>query len=203
MSFRHRAKTFTGSVKRIERRLLVKWIRFAQAHRESNILPLALFMILFLDGFVIFIPSALCLIAATMISPHRWILFGILFAVATTSNCVALYFVGRIVPIDQVIALFAHFNIEWMWDSATEALRHYGPYATFVGAIIGLPTQLIMALIGAADASALSEGQIGNQFVLATSLTFSGQIIKSMTFAGLTRFGWVRLEKRFGKDDLH
>lgn len=203
MSVKTRTKTIMGTFKRAERRALIAWIRFAQAHRESHVLPFALFGILFLDGFLMIVPSMLCLIAATMISPQKWYLFAIIFGVSSTTNCIVLYFIGRTVPVDTLVSFIGFLNLEWVWESAREALRDYGAYATLVGALLGAPTQLIMAMIGAADASAIDlNGEVGSRFTFATSMTFAGQFSKAIVLAALTRYGWVRLEKKFGRDEI-
>jgi hypothetical protein len=72
--------------------------------------------------------------------------------------------------------------------------------ATFVGALMGLPTQMITALIGLADAGAIrADAHANSTFLSSLSLSFCGHFIKAFALAGLTRFGWVKLEKKFQK----
>ena len=185
-------------LRRAERRTLVAWIRYAQKNRNSLWLPFVLFSVLFMDGFLVFIPSMLLLVAATTISPQRWALFALIFAVAVAGNNSLTYFVGRHLPLQTILEVVSFLNMDYMWESAQAALQKHGSMATFIGALMGLPTQMITALIGLADAGSKVEG-IATQstFWSAISLSFSGHFIKAFILAGLTRFGWVRLEKKF------
>ncbi len=199
-----KGKNTFGSVgqklRRAERRTLVAWIRYAQKNRQSFWLPFVLFAILFLDGFLMFIPSMLLLVAATTISPQRWVSFAIIFAVAVAGNNAVTYFVGRHLPLSTIMDVIAFFNLEYLWASAQSALQRHGSMATFVGALMGLPTQMITALIGLADAGAIrADSQAQSTYLSALSLSFCGHFIKAFALAGLTRFGWVKLEKRFQK----
>jgi membrane protein DedA with SNARE-associated domain len=199
-----RGKNTFGSIgqklRRAERRTLVAWIRYAQKNRQSLWLPFVLFAILFLDGFLMFIPSMLLLVAATTISPQRWVLFAVIFAVSVAGNNAVTYFVGRHLPMGTIMDVIAFFNLEYLWASAQSALQRHGSMATFVGALMGLPTQMITALIGLADAGAIrADAHANSTFLSSLSLSFCGHFIKAFALAGLTRFGWVKLEKKFQK----
>jgi len=190
---------FFARLKRAERKTLVWWIKFARVHRYSVRLPIILFLVLFLDGFLIFIPSTLCLMVAVTISPQRWWIYGLIFAAAATSNNSVTYAIGRSVSPEAIVEFFSYIHLTDLWFSARAALEDYGAYATFVGAIIGLPTQLITALIGTADAKSLVDNPDGlTQFGRALSFAFAGHGLKALLIAGLTRYGWLKLEKKFG-----
>jgi len=197
-----RAKKTFGSIgqklRRAERRILVAWIRYAQKNRHSLWLPFVLFGILFLDGFLIVIPSMLLLVAATTISPQRWALFAFIFAVAVAGNNALTYLVGRHLPLESIMSVVDFFNLNMMWESAQAALHRHGSLATFFGALIGLPTQMITALIGLADAGVMRDDSLAKStFWQALSFSLCGHFIKAFALAGLTRFGWVRLERKF------
>jgi membrane protein DedA with SNARE-associated domain len=199
-----KGKNTFGSIgqklRRAERRTLVAWIRYAQKNRQSLWLPFVLFAILFLDGFLMFIPSMLLLVAATTISPQRWTLFAFIFSVAVAGNNAVTYLVGRHLPVETIMDVISFFNLEYLWASAQSALQRHGSMATFVGALMGLPTQMITALIGLADAGAArAHPQAHSTFLSALSLSFTGHFVKAFILAGLTRFGWVKLEKKFQK----
>ncbi len=186
-------------LKRGERRVLVWWIRFAQKHRDSSRLPIVLFLVLFMDGFTIIVPSTLCLIAATTISPQRWHWFAAIFATAATSNNAVMYFVGQSVPSDFIVRTVEFFHLTTMWASAQTAMYDYGPWATFMGAIIGLPTQMIMAIMGMNDAHLRAmDATMLTSFVPGVTLALLAHSMKAFGIAALARFGWVRLEKKFG-----
>lgn len=195
------SSSLSKKIRRLERRVMVAWIRFARRHRDSHILPIALFFIIFFDGFVMIIPATVILIAAITISPRRWVLFSILFALAATLNNAATYFIGRHISPQFILNLVSTFHVEILWTEAQEALQQYGPSGAFIGAMIGLPTQMMTALIGMADArSALDSIVPTSTFAHAISMVFVGHTIKCHLIAGLTKFGWVRLEKKFQKD---
>jgi len=198
-------RSWAAKFTRMERKVLVWWIRYAQDHRYSKNLPIVLFLLLFMDAFVMVIPSMLLLIGATMISPQRWWLFGILFGVATACNNAVTYQIGRMVPPEVILHFLSYFefgvvDMTELWNSARAALKSYGPFATFVGAIMSLPTQFITALIGIADARSQEMEFISSSFWPAILYAFLGHTVKSFVVAGLTRFGWVKLEKKFAKD---
>jgi membrane protein YqaA with SNARE-associated domain len=197
-SIRKKGQTLQGKLKRAERRVMVGWIRFAQKHRESQILPFALFALLFMDGFLVVIPSMICLVAAVMISPQRWILFAFIFALATAANNSATYVLGRVIPQETLFAFVDSVGLEPLWDSARVAIKHYGSYATLIGALFGLPTQLITMLIGIADTNTLRKGlEFTSSFASAILFAGLGHGIKAFVVSALTRYGWVKLEKKF------
>jgi len=187
--------------KRVERRFLVSWIRFSHLHHDSHVLPFVLFFVLFIDGFVVVVPSTFCLIVAITISPERWALFGFLFAFASAANNTVTYIVGRLLPTEKILSIIEYFNMQHMWQIATEWLQDYGPLATFLGAIISLPTQMMTALIGIADSNNLSQDNfVSSSIIQAIIFVFIGHGLKSILIAALTRYGWIKLEKRFGKE---
>jgi membrane protein YqaA with SNARE-associated domain len=160
-----------------------------------------LFFALFMDGFVMIIPSTLCLIVSVTISPERWILFGGLFATASALNNTVTYYIGRFFPQNTILEVIDFFNMQHFWEIATEALQKYGSFAGFWGAIIGLPTQMMTALIGLADAKKLAEDpSMSSHVIQAIIFVFLGHGLKSLVVAGLARFGWIKLEKKFGKE---
>jgi hypothetical protein len=185
--------------KRLSKKVLFKYIRFARRHHNSHRLPLFLFLFLFLDGFVMVVPSILLLIASVTISPARWFLFGSIFALAGTLNNTVVYFICRWISPDTLVHLIEKFQLENLWQSAERALHHYGSYAAFVGTIIGLPVQMIMAAIGIADEQLLSvDPTASSTFVKTILFAATGHVIKGIAVAGLTRFGWVKLESKIG-----
>ena len=186
---------------RAEKRIIVFWIRFSRKHRDSHRLPFFLFAILFLDGFTMVIPSLFCMMASVTISPRRWILFGTIFAAAATSNNLATYILGRCLPTESIVNIIEYFQMEAFWQMAERALHDYGSYATFIGAIIGLPTQMILMLIGIADAQLLqADPSATASFYKAIIFAFLGHSLKGYALAALTRYGWVKLEKKFGTE---
>lgn len=184
---------------RFERKVLVAWIRFARRHRTSNRLPIVLFFILFLDGFLIVIPSSVCVVAAITISPARWFLFGTIFAVGGTLNCTVTYFIGRLIPAESILATISYFHLDHLWQSAQQALHQHGPFAAFIGALIGLPTQMITMILGIADEQALKGSPDATTvFLQAIAFVLLGNAIKAYAISFLARFGWLRLEKKYG-----
>lgn len=178
-------------------KILIAWIRFSHRHSESPKLPLFLFLFLIADGFVMVIPSILLLIASITISPRRWGIFGIIFATAATLNNALVYLICRLVSPDEIVLFVERFHLEDFWQSAERALHTYGSWAAFIGAIIGLPTQMVLGLIGVADAQTLRADPTSHStFVIAISFAFFGHLIKGIAIAGLSRFGWIRLEKK-------
>lgn len=196
-------KRLGRAITRIEKRVLIAWIRFAKRHRESNRLPVALFILFFLDGFVMVVPSTLVLAAAVTITPRRWILFFIFFAAAATMNNAITYYLGRSFPPHLIEATIVQLHLVSLWESAKSAFHSYGPWASFVGAIIGLPTQLVAAALGIADAKLVAENSdfTGN-FARAMFLTFSGHGLKAACIAAIVRFGWVKLERKLAPSSV-
>lgn len=191
------------NLKRVERKLLIRWMRFAQAHRNSHRLPFGLFLILLADGFVMVIPSTLCLMAAVTISPARWFLFGSLATLAAFSNNLITYFLGRILPSGTLESLVQWAHLGQLWNSAHEAIHNYGPFAAFIGSLTGLPTQMITALIGISDGEVMrSQIGISSSLVKVASFVLIGHGLKSITIAALTRYGWVRLERKLPKTQI-
>lgn len=191
------------NLKRLERRILTRWVRFAKAHRHSSRVPFILFLILFLDGFLVFIPSLVCVIAATTISPHRWLLYGLLMPLAATCNNTIIYLMAKHFPSEWTMQLVGMFGLDLFWDSAREALQNYGPFATFIGALIGLPTQLMMALIGFSELKSPETAHqiFGATFLAAISIGLVGHCLKSLTVTAITRFGWMKLENKIEKSN--
>jgi membrane protein YqaA with SNARE-associated domain len=146
---------FSRVLKRTERKVLIAWIRFAKKHRQSSRLPALLFLLLFMDGFVMVIPSLVCLVAAVTISPSRWLLFGSLATIAATLNNISTYFLGRVLPSGTLEHLVNYVGLSSMWNEAQLSIHKYGPFSSFVGALLGLPTQMITALVGISDARLL------------------------------------------------
>lgn len=170
-------------------------------HRNSSWLGIGLFITLFMDGFMMIIPSTLCLIAAVTISPFRWMTFGMIFAVAATLNNGMTYWVGRLIPVQEIVDRLHWIGIQAMLDRSAEALQAYGPFATFISALLGLPAQMVTLLVGAADAKLFHDYTgMSSSFLIAMIFSFSGHFIKAMAIAGLTRYGWVKLERKFQKE---
>jgi len=192
-----------NKIKRWERQFLVAWIRYSQAHRHSNRLPILLFCLLFLDGFVMFIPSSFLLIASVTISPQRWSFFGLLFAAATFLNNICTYMIARYFPPDFIMEAIKFFNAEYLWTKAQEALESYGAYATFVGSFISLPTQMMTAIMGIADSQAFGTAPIlGDVILPAVLFVLLGNAIKGLALGALARFGWIRMERKFGSKNI-
>jgi membrane protein YqaA with SNARE-associated domain len=188
---------FNRALKHTEKKILVGWMRFAKKHRDSQKLPVFLFLLLFLDAFVLVIPSMLLCAAAVTISPRRWIFFGALFVAATVCNNSVAYYMGRILPAAELNMLFEFLHLDFAWQLAHEAILDYGKYATLIGGIASLPTQLIMALIGLANSQVEIGGTgVNIPFGVAIAFVALGHGIKIWTFCGLIRYGWVKLERR-------
>lgn len=142
------------------------------------------------------IPSTLFLMAAVTISPKRWKLFAFLFPVAATLNNTVTYILGRIFPHEAFLSFITAVGLDGFWGEAVDAVHKYGSWATFIGTLVGLPTQMITALIGLADASSSTDHAGRASIVLALSLVFLGQSIKCSIIASLVRFGWLKFEKK-------
>ncbi len=187
------------SWRRLERKTIVAWIRFARRHQDSRRLPFALFALIFLDGFVVFIPSVVLAVASTTISPRRWYVFALVFALASTANNAVTYWLGKSLPLETIMSGISMFHLEILWQSAQSALQKYGSYATIFGAIIGLPTQLITALIGISDVGVIREGP--SPFLSAIGFAALGHTIKGSIVTGITRIGWIKIKKRFDPEN--
>lgn len=188
---------WVSRLKELERRVALKWIGFSTRHSRSPVLPVALFALLFVDGFVMVIPSNLCLIAAVTISPARWILFSTLASVAVAGNNAATYLLGRLVPDSMVLMAVEFIGVAESWERAQQAISDYGPFAAFVGVFASLPTQIMTAIIGIADAEASRAGaSISSTFLEMIGLVFVACFLRFLVVAGLTRFGWIKLERR-------
>lgn len=182
-------------LKRLERRSFVWWMKFARSHQDSLLLPLVLFVVLFSDGFLFFIPSILCLMAAIIVNPHRWWLYALIFAFASTGNNAATYAIGRLFPPDVITDFVARLNLSSFVDDARESVHNYGSYAAFIGALIGLPNQFITGLIGMNDAMGIqASGETASHFRAVISFAFIGHALKGITIAILTRFGRLKLQ---------
>ena len=184
-----------------EKKILIAWIRFARAHRESRRLPIFLTLLLFLDAFVIIIPSILLTCAAITITPRRWMLFIGCFVLAVMANNLVAYEIGRFFPARDIHYIVNFLGVQNLWESAEAAIRQYGKFATFIGALAGLPTQLITIMIGIADAQALLLNRSEPPSIGAAILFCGvGHGIKMFLIGGLVRFGWVKLERKVAKD---
>jgi hypothetical protein len=184
-------------MKRFQKRSIVAWVRFARRHRESNILPVVLFLVLFIDGFIVMLPSMIFTGVAVTISPRRWWLFAVIFVTAAALNNYAVYWVGMLLPAEMIWSFIEGMGLESVYESAEKALGSYGPWAALVGAAISLPTQMITLLVGMADAQSTLAGReagvaIGRVLFLATT----GHLIKMLVFCSVIRYGWVRLEAK-------
>lgn len=199
-SFGERWAKFNRKLKHAEKKILVGWMRFAKKHRDSEKLPIYLFLLLFLDAFVLVIPSMLLCAAAVTISPRRWFFFGFLFVSATVCNNSVAYFIGRILPAAHLQALFEFLHLDFALELARDAILDYGKYATLIGGLASLPTQVIMALIGLANSQAelASTVEVAHRipFWVAICFVAIGHAIKIWVFCGLIRYGWVKLERR-------
>ena len=184
-----------------EKKILIAWIRFARAHRESRRLPVILTLLLFLDAFIIIIPSLLLTCAAITITPRRWMLFIGCFVFAVMANNLVTYEIGRVLPASDIHYIVNFLGAQNLWESAEGAIRSYGKFATFFGALAGLPTQLITMMIGIADAQAIYLNRFEHHSILAAILFCgAGHGIKMFLIGGLVRFGWVKLERQVVKD---
>lgn len=199
---RRRPRDLAAILKRGERRVLVEWIRFARRHRNSHWLPLGLFGLLFVDAFVLVIPSLLCVAAAITISPKRWIYFCLLFGFATVCNNTVTYYVGRMLPAATIVEFFQSNSLMVMWEAAEGAIRDYDYYATFFGAILSLPTQVMTLIIGMTDASVLRNNPEATSNLARVMLfVFMGHSIKVFALGAVFRYGWVKLERKVSSEE--
>lgn len=196
------AKT-ARKLKHAEKKIFVWWIRLARAHRESNKLPLFLFILLFFDAFVMVIPSILLTAAAVTITPRRWKLFAFTFVMATLTNNLTTYGIGRYFPKAEIFELLNTIGASGLWQSAEQAILDYGKFATLIGGLFGLPTQIITLIIGVADSQALETARADHPAIwLALLFCGLGHGIKMFVVTGLVRYGWVKLERRFDRGQV-
>lgn len=198
----HLRKVWRGFV-RIERRVLVAWIRYAKANRQSNVLPFLLFILLYFDAFVMVIPSMLLVAVATTIQPRRWFLFALIFVIAVVGNNSTTYAMGRLLPPDWIFYWVESFGVEFLWEGAVDAVAQYGPFATFIGGFLPLPTQLVTLLLGLADAQRLHLADLNGlenlpRTSIGVAIAFAalGHGIKITAFAAVIRYGWHKIENR-------
>lgn len=191
-------------LQRAERRVLVAWIRYAKKNRESNILPLLLFSLLFIDAFVLVIPSMVLVAVSITIQPRRWVFFSFLFVLAVVANNSTTYWMGRLLPPDLIFSWVQTIQADFLWQQAVEAIAEYGKYATLIGGVMPLPTQLVTMLMGMADAQRLHMADLhllanAPKANLGEALIFGaiGHGVKILVFSAVVRFGWVKLEKKF------
>ncbi len=189
--------TIARKMKRAEKKVLIGYIRYARAHRDSNRLPLVLFILLFLDAFLMIIPSMLLTAAAVTITPKRWKLFAFLFILAVTLNNTVTYFMGLLMPANLIFSIVDNMGIVPLWESALQAVLQYGKYATFLGGFLPMPTQLVTMIIGMAEKQSQIMGITQPPSIL-VALVYGalGHGVKIFVFAGLVRFGWVKLEQK-------
>lgn len=194
-------KKISKSMQRAEKRVLIAWIRFARVHRHSKRLIVILFTLLYLDAFVMVIPSMLITAVAVTISPKRWWIFALTFVIATACNNYTTYWIGRLIPDKQILEIVHMVGIQDLWASAENAIRQYGRFANLPGGLFGLPTQLVTMIIGIADSQAMY-GKTGIQASIEPALIFGaiGHGIKIFVTCGLVRFGWLKLEKKFDRE---
>jgi hypothetical protein len=188
---------FSRWFKHAEKRVLVGYIRYARAHRESNKLPLILFLLLFFDAFVMVIPSMLLTAAAVTITPRKWKLFAGLFVIAVVANNAVTYVMGKWLPNSFILKVVENMGITPLWESALNAILDYGKYATLVGGFFPLPTQLVTMIIGMAESQSLQLGvERAPHIGVALAFAAVGHGIKIYVFAALVRYGWVKFEQR-------
>lgn len=193
-----------------EKKILVGYVRYARRHRDSNRLPFILFGLLFFDAFVMVIPSMLLTAAAITITPRRWPLFCSLFVVAVVANNTVTYWMGKFLPHETILSIINYFGIIELWQSALEAILHYGKYATFLGGFLPLPTQLVTMILGLAEQQALSladHAQAGHvieipSIQIALAFAALGHGLKIFIFGGLVRYGWVKLEQKVAQKNF-
>ncbi len=182
-------------VKLWERRIFVSWLRFTRRHRHSHRLPFFLFLLFFLDGFVMVVPSTLCMVACVTISPARWFLFAILFPIGATLNNATTYLLGTLIPQKSLMSVIEFFHLQAFWEEAMKAVHQYGNWAGFVGAIMGLPTQMITAIIGLADVQVNAHAAIRELSIFsALACVFLGHFLKSTLVAFFVVKGWSKIE---------
>src|SRR5690606_28713751 len=105
--------------------IFISWLRFSRRHRHSRRLPIIYFLLLYLDGFVMVIPSTLCMVTCITISPARWLFFSLIFPVAATLNNATTYLLGTLVPYDTLVSVIHFFSLELFWQQASEAIHKY------------------------------------------------------------------------------
>jgi len=190
--------SFIFGLRRLQRQALIAWARFARRHRESHWLPIGLFAFLYLDGFLIVLPSMIALIVSVTISPKRWALFATIFVVAFLLNHLTLYVLGRTLPMSLLLQGVEFMGLRAVWNSALEAVADYGKYATFIGAFFSMPTQVIALMMGMADANAKFLNGDLQKASIESALLFAGvgHGIKAYGVALIVRYGWTKFEKK-------
>lgn len=192
-----RTNSVRFAFKRLQKRFIVAWVRFARKHRESNILPVGLFIILFIDGFVVMFPSMIITGAAVTISPHRWWLFALIFVTAYTVTNVLIYQLGMILPAEFILHAIEVLNLQTVYESAEHALLDYGPWAAFLGAAISLPVQMITLMVGMTDGQAVLAGrEISASATKLITLAGLGHLVKMVVYCSIIRYGWQKLEAK-------
>ena len=146
------------------------------------------------------IPSMVLTAAAVTITPRRWWLFAITFTAATACNNYVTYWMGRLVPDQQILNFVMYVGIEDLWFAAETAIREYGKFANLPGGLLGLPTQLVTMIIGIADSQAMFMND-GIKASIGPAIFYGviGHGIKMFVICGLVRYGWVKLERKYDK----
>lgn len=135
------------------------------------------------------------------LSPFRWPIFAVIYIIASTLNNVMMYVLGRLLSASLILELIQFLHMEMLWEKAQEALHAYGPFATFIGSLVGLPTQMMAALIGIADKHQfISDGTVSTTGLKALAFVFLGQTLKAFVVSGFIRFGWLKVERRLEKE---
>lgn len=191
-------------LRRLETRVLVAWVRYAKKNRQSQALPVVLFGLLYLDAFVMIIPSSLLVAASITIQPSRWLFFAGLFVLAILANHSSIYILGRVLPPEWISFWVDLFRLEFMFEAALQAITDYGKYATLLGGFLPLPTQLIMLILGLADTQRLylADLELNGEIPPTSSMeailfACIGHGIKITIFALIVRFGWMKLERKY------
>jgi len=193
-------------LRRREKMILVAYVRYARAHRESNRLPFILFVLLFLDAFMIVIPSMALTATAVTIAPKRWKLFSSIFILAVLLNNLVTYGLGKLVPAKIIVKSIHYLDGLWflhwlgivdLWQSALQAVTKYGAFATLIGGITSLPTQIVTMIIGMAETQNRYLG-LHEKHSIAIALVglVIGQGTKIFIFSAVIRFGWLKIEKK-------
>lgn len=188
---------FKRRLRHAEKKVLLHYVRYARKHRDSHRLPIALFVLLFFDAFLVVIPSMLLTAAAITITPRKWKLFASIFVIAALANHYVMYLLGKTLPQHWILQVIDHMGMSTLWSSALQAVLDYGRYATLVGGLFPLPTQLITLSIGMAESQTLQLGIVERPSIgLALFFAVIGHSIKIFIFAALVRYGWVKLERK-------
>jgi len=201
-----RSLVFFRWLRRREKIILVAYVRYARAHRESNRLPFVLFLLLFLDAFLLVIPSMALTATAVTITPKRWKLFSSIFVLAVLLNNLATYSLGKLLPAKLIVSTIHYLDGLWflnwlgiidLWQNALQAVTKYGAFATFIGGLSSLPTQVITMIIGMAETQSKFLGLTEKHSItIALVGLVLGQGIKIFIFSAVIRFGWLKIEKK-------